>query len=420
MSNDVKKVANAALCAALLLGGWISLPRHAGAQDLSPSPAASTLSDLPSDADLGESAGAVRALHSISPKTIIFVFDVSGSMKGELLRRAREATITILREGTQAGDHVVLYTFGSAYEKVFDTVLKNEAEKKELIAQVPNKPGDGAGTNIRKPHHEALKLLEANLPKPGAVVLLTDSFNDEPKKDDPAYSTYLQYYTPGGRLTKYPDTPENRDYERLLKTMHDSQKVQIFGIGVQIDQSGRPVERLPVAEATPAPATDTGVQASNPVDIGGGKKSGLPMEWLIVGGLVLLGLIAAAVFALTRGSKPVAVRIKGGPAGPKGKDYEIAPGQSVTIGGANAFAFDAFALPGITTPIALIRGERGGRFILTPAPNTPGEVKVSLNGLPLEKPSPVGFGDEVRIAAPDSTGALKEYRLVLDDPTKSF
>ncbi len=102
---------------------------------------------------------------------------------------------------------MVLLTFGAGYKKVFDKTITAEGDKDDLVEQVPSQVGQGAGTNIRKPHHDALKLLDAALPKPGAVVLLTDSFNDEPRKDDPAYGTYLMYYTPGGRLEKYPDTP---------------------------------------------------------------------------------------------------------------------------------------------------------------------------------------------------------------------
>ncbi|MBC8135054.1 MAG: VWA domain-containing protein [Fibrella sp.] len=396
------------------LGGLLA-PRITLAQD-TPSVDAT----LPSDAELGESATAVKSLRSVSPKTLVFVFDVSGSMRGELLRRAREATITVLREGTQSGDRVVLYTFGAGYDQVFDKTLKSEAEKRELIALVPTKPGDGAGTNIRKPHHDALKLLEANLPNPGAVILLTDSFNDEPKRDDAAYPTYLQYYVPGGRLAKHPDTPENRDYERLLRLMTDSQKVQIFGIGVQIDKSGRPVERLPQVEQTPAPATVGGDQTSTSVaTVGGDKKSGFPLEWLIGGGLLALALIAGLVMFM-RGSKPVPLRIKGGPGGLK--DFEIVAGQNVYIGGANAHAFDAYALPGTANPVATLRGASGGRFTLAPMTQEGGAsaVKVILNGLPLEKESPLTFGDEVRISVPEASGAMKEYRLIFDDPTKSF
>ncbi len=421
----MKKPLLALLIAATALSRFVAA-RPALAQDASPTPsapAASASADatVPSDAELGESAAAVKGLRAVSPKTLVFVFDVSGSMRGELLRRAREAAISMIREGTQRGDRVVLFTFGADYKKVFDKRLANEAEKHDLIDLVPNKTGTGEGTNIRKPHHEALKLLEASLPEPGAVVLLTDSYNDQPGKNDPEFAMYKKYYIPGDRLTKYPKTPENADYERLLKTMTDSRKVQIFGIGVQIDKSGRPVEQMPKAEATPAPATDTGTGASTPVtSVGGDKKGGLPPEWLL-GGMALLALaLVAAVLLLRKGSKPVSLRIKGGANG--AKDYEIAPGQAVTIGGPTAYAFDAYGLAGITNAVATLRGASGGRFTLSPVAREGAAppVKVVLNGLPLEKESPLAFGDEVRVSAPDASGAIKEYRLIFDDPTKSF
>ena len=398
---------------------WCAAPvRPALAQDATP--AASADATLPSDAELGEAAPAVKALHGVSPKTLIFVFDVSGSMRGELMRRAREATITLIREGTQTGDRVVLYTFGADYKTVFDQTLHSEGNKRELIDLVPKAPENGAGTNIRKPHHEALKLLEKSLPEPGAVVLLTDSFNDEPKRDDPAYATYLDYYTPGGRLKKYPDTAENRDYERLLRLMTDSQKVKIFGIGVQIDQSGRPVEQLPVAESSPAPATNTALPASTPIITVGGdaKKGGLPIEWLAgLGALALL--VFAGLLAFLRGSKPVPLRIKGSPSG--AHDFEIGSGQTVRLGGVSAHSFDGYALPGFDAPVATLRAA-GGRFSVTPATQegSTAPVNVSLNGLPLERESPLNFGDEVRVFAPGLNGTTKEYRLIFDDPTKSF
>lgn len=402
------------LLAATAFAGAPVLPRPALAQEASPTANV----PLPSDTEMGEAAPAVKSLRAVTPKTLVFVFDVSGSMRGELMRRAREATITLIREGTQPGDRLVLYTFGAGYQTVFDKTLLTEADKRSLIDLVPSKPGGGAGTNIRKPHHEALKLLEKSLPEPGAVVLLTDSFNDEPKKDDVAYPTYLSYYTPGGRLQRFPDSSENRDYERLLRLMTDSQKVQIFGIGVQIDKSGRPVERLPVAEATPA--TNDAPPASIPITTVGGdaKKSGLPMEWLA--GLGLLALVAfAGLILFLRGSKPVPLRIKGSPAG--AHDFEIGSGQTVRLGGVSAHSFDAYALPGFDAPVATLRGT-GGRFSVSPVTQegSSATVNVSLNGLPLERESPLNFGDEVRVFAPGTNGVMKEYRLIFDDPTKSF
>ena len=276
-----------------------------------------------SDADLGEASGVVRDLKAVKDKTVIFVFDVSGSMRGENLRRAREATIGILREGTGVGDRVVLFTFGAGYKKVFDKTLADSSEKAELIDQVPSRPEDGAGTNIRRPHHEALKILDQTQPRPGAVILLTDSFNDEPNPNDSAYPDYLRYYTPGGRLTKYPDTPENRDYERLLRKLYRSRKVKAYGIGVQIDESGRPAERLPQA-APSASVTSTPAPFVPERD----EKPASPLPWIILGALALLAVLAALLLpALLRAAT---FRITGGPTGPK--DFTLKNGQSVRLG----------------------------------------------------------------------------------------
>lgn len=376
-----------------------------------------------SDAELGESAAAVRGIRALQNKTLIFVFDVSGSMTGQHMTRAREATINILREGAGAGDRVVLFTFGSDYTKVFDETLANEAAKSALIEQVPARPGGGAGTNIRKPHHEALKILETALPRPGAVVLLTDSFNDEPRRDDPAYATYLRYYTPGGRLQKHPDTPENRDYERLLAKMTRSRKINVYGIGVQIDESGRPVERLPQAapevQEAPSVAVVTSPATARPV---GGE---IPWLWIGLGtAALILGLLA--LMPLSRTSF---LRVSGGPGGPK--DFQIKNGQTVRLGSDGAAAaFDAYPLPGVREPAAVIRGARG-QMVLAPAapPGAPGGTgnqspapRVFHNGLPLEKEVPLAYGDEVRVSVPDPSGVgvAKEFRLKFDDPKKAF
>lgn len=392
-----------------------------------------------SDAELGESAEAVRDLRQIPNKTLIFVFDVSGSMTGENLRRAREAAINLIGEAARPGDRVILYTFGAGYEKVFDETLANEAAKSALIDQVPVRPGTGAGTNIRKPHHEALKILEQELPKSGAVVLLTDSFNDEPKKDDPAYPMYLRYYTPGGRLNRYPDTPENRDYERLLAKMSRSRKVKVYGIGVQIDESGRPVERLP--KAAPEIVEDTGPAVPRVTSPARAKPVGGEIPWLWIG--LGVGALAVAGLLLLPMTRSVAVRITGGPSGKK--DFVLKNGQSIRLGGDNAtVAFDAYPVPGVKEAPAVIRGSRG-QMVLSPAtagggapkPGAPGTAaaptvpatgnpeagaRVFHNGLPLEKDAPLAYGDEVRISVPDPSGVgiARDYRLKFDDPKKSF
>ena len=368
-----------------------------------------------SDAELGESAAVVRELRAVKDKTLIFVFDVSGSMRGVNLSRAREATLNLIREASVPGDRLVLMTFGAGYRTVFDKTLSTEADKDALVEQVPSEVGQGAGTNIRKPHHDALKILDASLPRPGAVVLLTDSFNDEPRKDDPAYPDYLRYYTPGGRLQRYPDSPENRDYERLLQKVQRTQKVKMYGIGVQIDQSGRPVERLPQAAPEipdPGPTFEPAVTQPAPA------RSTVPWLWI---GLGLGALLLALLFLLPL-TRSVPLRVSGGPAGPK--DFRLKGGNTVRIGGDGAgFAHDAYPLPGVGTTPALIRGARGGQLSLVPGtPQQPGvePPRVYHNGLPLEKEAPLAYGDEVRVSVPDPSGIARDYRLKFEDPTKSF
>lgn len=373
------------------------------------------------NADLGETASLVRELRSSKNKTLILVFDVSGSMLSKVpgsdrsyLERAREATINLLREGTSPGDRVALLTFGAGYRTVFDRVIKNEGEKDDLVALVPSQPGAGAGTNIRKPHHDALKLLDAALPRPGAVVLLTDSFNDEPKRDDPAYAEYLKYYTPGGRLAVYPDTPENRDYERLLRKLQSSRRVNIYGIGVRIDQSGRPMERLPQAvPETPEPPITFTPAVTMPAK----KDPELPWLWI---GLGLLALVIA-LFALLPLTRSMPLRIAGGPAGPR--EFQVRHNRQIRLGGDGAnFAHDAYPLPGVAQPAALIQGLRGQLRLLPasgPKPDA-SAPKVFHNGLPLESVAALTYDDEVRVSVPDPSGVAREFRLTFEDPTKNF
>ncbi|MES2459399.1 MAG: vWA domain-containing protein [Armatimonadota bacterium] len=384
-----------------------------------------------SEAEIGEAAGPVRDLRAIKDKTVIFVFDVSGSMRGENLRRAREATVGILREGTGTGDRVVLFTFGAGYKKVFDKTLESSADKAALVEQVPSRPEEGAGTNIRRPHHEALKILEQTQPRPGAVILLTDSFNDEPRPTDPSYSDYLRYYTAGGQLNKYPNTPENRDYERLLQKLYRSRKIKAYGIGVQIDESGRPGERLPQAAPSVTSLPATPVVSSVVRE----EKPTSPLPWILLGAAALLALLAALL--LPPLLRAATFRLTGGPAGPK--DFSLKNGQVVRLGGKGAsFAGDAYPLPGLDDPAAEIRAARG-QLRLAPlgvvaTERTPAAVpaqggsnqnvlpRVFHNGLPLEKEEPLGYGDEIRVSVPNASGAgvPREFRLKLDDPRKTF
>ncbi|MGC4042386.1 MAG: VWA domain-containing protein [Armatimonas sp.] len=354
------------------------------------------------DTDLGEAGDAVHAMQTTSPKNLLLVLDVSGSMrKDRMLARTREAIYTLLNEGAQKGDRVALFTFGSGYKKVFDETLQSESDKKSLFAQVPTQPENGAGTNIRKPHHEALKLAEGAEPKPSYIVLLTDSFNDEPKPEDPERVTYLKYYIPGGRLDKYPKTTENADYERLLLKYKD----HTFGVGIGLDENGRPKERLPKDAPTPAPVVET-----TPPPIPNSEKPDGPPVAAIIGGLAVLALGAGAYFFLNPKPMPLRVALS---SGGSPKDFQLKGNVGVRLGGEGAAAsFDAYPLAGTKDPVGKLTGARG-QLMLYPQPNA--AARVFINGVPLDKPTVVRYGDEIRVSLTD-----KEIRLKLIDPAKSF
>src|SRR5947209_8805636 len=159
-------------------------------------------------------------LHAVSPKTVVVLFDVSGSMeKNDTLVNAREATIKLLRGAVRPGDRVVFTAFDNAPHPILDRPVRTDADLQAVIDAVPGQVSQTEGTNIRWAHHQVLKMLEERQPEHSYIVVVTDSFNDPPGRDDPGMAEYLKYYDPKS-LTHYPDTPENRDYERLLEKRH--------------------------------------------------------------------------------------------------------------------------------------------------------------------------------------------------------
>ena len=391
-------------------------------------------SDLsPSElAELGEAAKPVQDLRPLRNKKIVFIFDVSGSMRsGGMLKRAREAAARIVRFAVHPGDTVELLTFGAGYDS-FERKIQGGDDRTAVLQHIPAATGPDAGTNIRRPHHEALKFLEkaiAGNQDAAAIIVLTDSFNDEPKPDSAAFQDYKLYYTPGGQLLKYPPTSENRDYERLLRELVVSDRVKQYGVGVGFADNGRPIERLPQDApppvAPPPPSQTTEPRATKP------PPPPFPYWWLLLGaGVVGLGLLTLIPLL-----KTTSVRVTGGAGG--AKDFSIGGGNTVRIGGEGAnFARDAYGVPGTKQAVATLRGSRG---LLTIAPTTPKTaaapgnpsalagggnenrgVRVYLNGIPLESDTPLNFGDELRVSLPTEGGGMRDVRLKFDDPRKGY
>lgn len=359
-----------------------------------------------------------REIKPLNPKTVVLVFDITMSTKhGGVFGNERAATAEILRNGCEPGDRVVLLSFGTGYRTVFDKTLATHEDAVSLVEEIPGAPEPGRGTNIRAPHHEALKVVEAGLPKPGAIVLLTDSFNDEPDPTDPNVPQYGAYYSPKG-LTVYPDTPENRDYERRLRTLKSSGALHEYGVGVGIAPSGRPIERLPVGPGE-SDTPDAGGPTLTTTQSNGPQEKRLNNSGMIIAAIVAALAIAAYLIASSL-RRPTPVRLKLGDKGMP-REYRLKKGAKVWLGGSLASCGpgdEFFPLAGLGEPVASIAAVGGGAASLVPASTaaTP-NAKVFHNGVALESVSALRIGDEIRITFPDPTAAIpKEYRVRYADP----
>ena len=370
------------------------------------------------NAQVLSAAQIAQRIQPLHPKTLVLVFDVTQSTRaGGVFSRERAGAATLIEDGCRIGDRIVLLKFGTAYKTVFDKTLAENADKQALVDQIPPSVEPGRGTNIRWPHHEALKMVDKDLPRQGVIVLLTDSFNDRPAPADLAYPDYLDYYTLKG-LTDYPKTRENRDYERLLRTLAASGRVKQYGIGVGIAPDGRPIERLPRAgqgDDAAAGIADTAPVVEAPVGTEQVQSSRLP---LILSGLLLLLLLLALLWRFL--NRPVPLRLRLGDKGMP-RDYRLLPGAKVGLGGSPITASpgdDVFPLAGVPAPAAFVQAARGGAASLVPSSaDDQGGLKILHNGLPLERPGPVRVGDEVRLVLPATDSApAREHRVHVTDP----
>lgn len=358
-----------------------------------------------------------RQIKPLKAKTLILVFDVTESTKhGGVFSEERAASATLLRSGCSPGDRVILLPFGTGYKTVFDTHLKSLADADTLIDQLPTAPAPGHGTNIRWPHHEALKLASREHLCPVVIVLLTDSFNDRPDLTDPNYPKYLSYYTLKG-LTVYPSTAENSDYKRLLAKLTRSGCLHQYGVGVAIAADGRPIERLPVGPGQGDSDAATTTEAPTVLAASGTSAPHSLLPLLIGGILAALLLLALIWFLLSRRPVPVRLRL-GAKALPR--DYRLTPGASLAIGGAPSAVSgsqDSFPLAGLAAPVALIKAERGG-LSLVPVPSAgDGSPTLFHNGLALQQPVPLRPGDDLRVFVPaTATDAEREHRISVLDP----
>ncbi len=355
-------------------------------------------------------AGQIKRLPA---KTLILVFDVTESTRhGGVFAQERAASATLLRQGCSPGDRVILLPFGTGYKTVFDAKWTKPSDADTLIDQLPTAPAPGHGTDIRWPHHEALKLAARENLCPVVVVLLTDSFNDRPDLTDPNYPKYLDYYTLKG-LTVYPDTPENADYERLLLKLKRSGCLHQYGVGVTLAADGRPVERLP-AGPSQGDSAETTTEAPTMLSSTGGAKPSSPLPLLLGALLAALLLLGLLWYFLSR--RPVPVRLRLG-AKSLPRDYRLPPGAGVALGGppsAVSGVQDTFPLAGLSSPVAVVRAGRGA---LTLVPAAEGGPVLTHNGLRLQQAAPLRVGDDLRVFVPaTATDPEREHRIEVLDP----
>jgi hypothetical protein len=352
------------------------------------------------------------------PKTVVFVFDVTMSTEHNgVFQTERAATASLLRDGCDPGDRVILLEFGTGVTTVFDKTLATREDAVALIDQIPPAPVPGRGTNIRLPHVLALRLVESTLPNPGVIILLTDSFNDPPAPADPNMGQYTAYYSPKG-LTVYPNTTENAEYERLLSTLKASGKLYQFGVGVGIAPSGRPIERIPTAAQSDAPDA-----AAEPLTLPQETVENEPIRrigdrpFVVIGcfSVVFIGLIWVAIVLM----RPTPVRLVLGDKGMP-RDFRLRSGAKVCLGGtlANCGPGDDFLpLAGLAAPAAFVAASGGGAVLNPGGDRSATAPKVFHNGVALEYPSPLRIGDEIRISAASADiGVPTEYRIRFADP----
>ena len=207
---------------------------------------------------------------------------------------------------------------------------------------------------------------------------------------DPNYPKYLAYYTLKG-LTVYPDTPENRDYERLLRES-DAQRLP-----ASVWRRRRPRARWPPHRA-PARRPRSGRQrcrmsrpTRRPSSRRPARRSRIRFcrcSWASCS-LALLLLLALWYFL---SSRPVPLRLNLGDKGLP-RDYRLRPGAQIALGGAPGTATgsqDIFPLAGLAAPVAFVQADARRSDAVPPA--AVGSPALFHNGLPLQQPAPCASG----------------------------
>ena len=128
---------------------------------------------------------------------------------------------------------------------LFDGPSKSSKDSKAALDAIPYKALEGAGTNLRKPHHTALRQALDFGAKSPVIVFVTDSYNDAPRGNPEELANYAAYYEKGGDLAKIAASPTGKTYRKDIAEFA-ARGGRTFGFGVEVDAlSHRPLERSP-------------------------------------------------------------------------------------------------------------------------------------------------------------------------------
>lgn len=358
------------------------------------------------ESSLEKSKSIIQSLELKRPDYIALIQDVSGSMlTNGMMTKARQAALRVIKEAAVQGTYVRIVGANATEHILYDGPVKSSKDRKDALDAIPYKAIDGAGTNLRKPHHAALRqALELGAKAP-VIVFVTDSFNDAPRDNPTELSDYAAYYDKGGDLTKIASTPRGQQYRRDIEDFA-ARGGRTFGFGVNIDASShRPIERSPKDITTPEkeskPVAPSSVPPPAPDD---------PIWPYLVGGAVVV--IGGSIVFLLKNRKPFAVNIEMGTR--SGRDLVFRSGDAVGIGGIATGCTQSLPFPGNTGAIAVLTIERGQ--LVAKAVYPAGQTQnwsLSVNGVEVTGVSsiPIRVGDTLRIrSVAGDTESVTEHR----------
>ena len=358
------------------------------------------------DSSVEKSKMILQSLEQKRPDYIALIQDVSGSMlTNGMLQKARQAALVVIKEAAVQGTYVRIVGVNATEHVLFDGPIKSSKDRKAALDAIPYKALEGAGTNLRKPHHTALRQALDFGAKSPVIVFVTDSYNDAPRGNLDELANYAAYYEKGGDLAKIAASPTGKTYRKDIAE-YAARGGRTFGFGVEVDAlSHRPVERSPKDISAPKPDVKPVAPASVTP-----PPSDDPIWPYLLGGAVIVAAVGA-VYAL-KSRKPLAVSIEMGSR--TGRDLVFRRGDGVGIGGLSAGCTQTLPFPGNTGAIAMLTIERG-MLVAKPIPatGTASQWVLSVNGVDVSATSsiPVRVGDTLRIRSiAGDTETVAEYR----------